>query len=87
MDCWYSSVCGEEICDKESCLDYNAMLRCFKVSGLPQSMWYKKNLTAPSVDAKAYRRLSEIKQQALMFAQGKNLVLQSPYCGNGKTSW
>ena len=87
MECWYKDVCNEEICDKESCLEYNAMLRCFKVSGLAQTLWYRKNLIAPSVDKQAYSRLNEIKQQALMFQQGKNLLLYSPYCGNGKTSW
>ena len=90
MECWYSKGCEDyntEECNLD-CHTYNSMLRAFQKSNLPKKYWVPFSLNVPSADAEVYATLSKIKSTIDEFVhEGKNLLLISPKCGNGKTSW
>lgn len=95
IDCWYyddSQVgClkaqGSAWCD-ENCPIYKTVLSHFKKSNLPEKYWYPFTLHNVEVDKLEIKKLVSIRDNLSEFVNaGKNLLLQSDKCGNGKTSW
>lgn len=99
-DCWYfiepnaempMGGCvqskGQEWCDKY-CPIFKNMKAAFENSGLPEQYWYPFTLKNVTVDKQETSRLVEIRSNLKEFVDsGKNLLIQSSKCGNGKTSW
>lgn len=96
-DCWYyynednKDICckGQDIqwCD-ENCPIYKNMKANFEKSNLPELYWAPFKLNSTPKDKKEIVKLVEIRKNLANFvAEGKNLLLQSSKCGNGKTSW
>lgn len=100
INCWYCYIAekkdeedkclkGKPIdwCD-EHCAIYRSMKNAFSGSNLPQKYWYPFSLKNIPVDSKGIAQINEIRQNIDTFVNGgKNLLLQSNQCGNGKTSW
>lgn len=97
-DCWYYNIAeqGKEECLKDMNLDwcdeycpiYKNMKANFENSNLPEKYWNAFSLKRVDVDSVSISRLSEIRKNLQQFvSEGKNLLLQSSKCGNGKTSW
>lgn len=92
-DCWYweedTMYClkgqNQEWCD-ENCPIYKNMKSNFEVSNLPRKYWYGFTLKKVKADAEEIDRILAIKSNLKNFvAEGKNVLLQSSKCGNGKT--
>lgn len=99
-ECWYyiepneelelGGCCknkSEEWCD-ENCPIYKSMKNCFVKSKLEKKYWYPFNLKMVEKDKGVVSKIIEVRNGLNDFVkQGKNLLLQSANCGNGKTSW
>ena len=91
-NCWYKTEEGciknpDTICS-ESCPIFRNMLRSFQNSRLEQKFWFPFALKSIDVDKKETQKLVDIRQNIEQFVvQGKNLLIQSSNCGNGKTCW
>lgn len=99
-DCWYfiepyeemplggcQQGKSEEWCD-EHCPYFKSMKTAFSNSNLDEKYWYPFNLKQVAIDKGAVQKVMEIRSNLDEFvSQGKNLLLQSSKCGNGKTSW
>lgn len=92
-DCWY---CIEDECSKgyqvewcdEHCPIFKNMKAAFTNSNLEQQYWYPFTLKQVSIDKKAVEEVRNVRDNLVNFvAEGKNVLLQSSKCGNGKTSW
>ena len=78
---------SEEWCD-EYCPIYKSMKSCFEKSGLEPTFWYPFNLKMVEKDKNVVSQIIQIRDSLNDFVkEGKNLLLQSAKCGNGKTSW
>lgn len=78
---------GKEWCD-EHCPIYKNMKSAFAKSGLEPQFWYPFTLKQVSIDKQAVNKLAEIRKNLTSFVnEGKNVLIQSSKCGNGKTSW
>lgn len=99
-NCWYcymaTSNSEEDKCLKgtniewcdEHCPIYKNMKAAFTNSNLEEKFWYPFNLKQVSVDKNAVQQVMSIRDNLSEFvAGGKNVLLQSSKCGNGKTSW
>lgn len=98
-NCWYCTVsetedtveCGKgqnvEWCDV-NCPIYKNVKANFEKSGLPEKYWWPFTLKKTKADAEAIDKILGIKNNLAEFVEGgKNILLQSSKCGNGKTSW
>ncbi len=99
-ECWYyiepnqemptggCELCkAEEWCD-EYCPIYKNMKAAFTNSNLEEKFWYPFNLRQVSIDKNAVYQVMSIRDNLSQFvAEGRNVLLQSSKCGNGKTSW
>lgn len=88
-NCWYLKTCKDD-CDK--CTRYTQLKWQMDNSGLypsqqkPIKMCIIENINGE--DRKAYKRLSEIRQDITQFVdEHNNLYICSEQTGNGKTSW
>lgn len=99
-DCWYCYITDEigkeDKCLKEMNLDwcdehcpiYKNMKSHFENSNLPEKYWNPFKLKNVAQDKSNVAVITEIRNDLGKFVlQGKNLLLQSSKCGNGKTSW
>ena len=93
--CWYcideTNECKKEQniewCD-ENCPIYKNMKANFSKSNLPEIYWWPFSLKNTPVDKQATEKIIQIRNNLKEFvSEGKNLLLQSSKCGNGKTSW
>ena len=99
-ECWYCDIAiaiGEkdkcnkgyqtEWCD-EHCPIYRNMKCCFEASALPEKYWWPFSLKRSDIDKNAIKQIKDIREDLTDFVyEGKNLLIQSEKCGNGKTSW
>lgn len=69
----------------------SAQLDILESGNIPEIYWDEIRLTMRPVDAKAYKRLDEIKTNIISISEPninmKNLLICSNKTGNGKTSW
>ena len=90
-NCWYKDVCikyDSEICKDTLCVRYAKMKYLMESSLLTQYQQKIVQLVPDKCDLKAFAQLSEIKNNINEFVEmGKNLLITSPNCGNGKTQW
>lgn len=100
LDCWYciggtnaddfvGCAKGQNMqwCDA-NCPIYKNMKANFEKSNLPEKYWSTFGLNKTKADSQAIEKILEIKNNLADFvASGKNILLQSSKCGNGKTSW
>lgn len=92
-NCWYcldSEECAKgqnmDWCEP-NCPIYKNTKANFEKSNLPQKYWQKFTMRKTAVDSKAIETVLQIKDNLEEFIDdGKNLLLQSSKCGNGKTS-
>lgn len=83
--CWYKNVCKSECTD--TCIRYLEMQFLMDSSGLPENKQTPEKLS-PGSDLESFQKLQSIKDNIESFVvNGNNLLLTSPYTGNGKTSW
>lgn len=100
LDCWYCYMAvkrdEEDKCTKgyqlewcdEHCPVYKNMKSCFQASALPEKYWWPFSLKRSDIDKKAVQQIKDLRDELWEFvADGKNLLIQSEKCGNGKTSW
>lgn len=100
IDCWYCYMTetkdGENKCLKGNniewcdihCPIYKNMKAAFTNSNLEEKFWYPFNLKQVSIDKDAVQQVMSIRNNLREFvAGGRNVLLQSAKCGNGKTSW
>ena len=94
-NCWYcleaTGECAKgqnaEWCDF-NCPIYKNVKSNFLNSNLPEKYWWPFTLFKTKVDAQAIDDILDIKNNLANFVnEGKNILLQSSKCGNGKTSW
>ena len=90
-NCWYKSICKAGLCEKG---EDNFCVRHYKMHYLSAKALLegKERFTVPlypdAKDVPAYKRLAEIRSNIEKFVQdGKNLLIYSENCGNGKTEW
>lgn len=99
-DCWYYYIGATEDepetcikglnidwCD-EHCPIYKNMKAHFENSNLPEKFWNPFSLKSVPKDKAEIGKIIDIRNNLEDFvSSGKNLLLQSEKCGNGKTSW
>ncbi len=93
-NCWYideenNCLKGKEPqwCD-DNCPIYKNMRAHFESSNLPKRYWWPFTLKVPPVDKEAVNEIIQVRDNLSEFvSSGKNLLIQSSKCGNGKTSW
>ena len=85
-DCWYKKICHKKC--SESCIRFICMRTLFENSRIPEYMWKNKNLECSELDRKAFEQLHAIEDNVEVFVDaGRNVLIHSEICGNGKTSW
>lgn len=93
--CWYcideTNECKKdqniEWCD-DNCPIYKNMKANFSKSNLPELYWWPFSLKSTPADKQAVEKIMQIRDHLSGFVdEGKNVLLQSSKCGNGKTSW
>lgn len=93
IECWYYQ---QDECNKGYQLDwcdvhcpiFKNMKAAFSNSNLDEKFWYPFTLKQVSIDKNAVQQVISIRENLSEFvAEGKNVLLQSSKCGNGKTSW
>lgn len=94
-NCWYcledTTECAKgqnvEWCDT-NCPIYKNVKSNFQKSNLPEKYWWPFTLKKTKVDATEIDKILSIKTNLSQFVEeGRNVLLQSSKCGNGKTSW
>lgn len=89
--CWFKGVCSlymnEQKCNM-GCVRFMEFDSLYYQSGIPFKMQYPIVLRPESSDKEAFLRLRDIKDSIEDWvADGNSLLIYSPICGNGKTSW
>lgn len=85
-DCWYKKICNNEC--SEACMRFMCMKSLFDNSQIPEYMWKSKDLTCKELDRSAFEQLKTIEDNVELFVStGRNVLIHSETCGNGKTSW
>ena len=88
--CWYKNTCEIYKTEKCSifCRRYHDLHFQTAHSLLKPKQQYPQKMVTPKIDEDAFNRLSEIKKDIVNYVRsGKNLMIMSETCGNGKTSW
>lgn len=89
-NCWFKEKCellNTEDC-RETCRRYRYLDFLAESALLTKSQQHPPKLTCNETDEKQFIQLSEIKRDIENFVkEGHNLVIQSEFTGNGKTSW
>lgn len=86
-NCMYNEVCDYDLCSPV-CKRYCVTKYMLKESNIPENKWGINVLIPDDCDINAFTELSNIRSNIVEFVQdGKNLYLNSPICGNGKTTW
>lgn len=88
-DCWYNKVCNKEECDEDKfCIRHYKMSYLVNKSLLEGKQQYSIPLYPDKIDINSFTRLKEIQKDIYNFVvDGKNLLIYSEKCGNGKTEW
>lgn len=88
-DCWYKKVCSQDLCGEDAfCPRFYRMDYLVSHSLLQGKQRYSIPLYPDNIDINAFKRLKEIQQNINTFvSDGKNLLIYSETCGNGKTEW
>jgi len=89
--CWFNSVCSHynnpEKCYR-ACIRFMEFDYLYYKSHIPTKMQYPISLKPDKSDRESFLRLREIKDDIVNWVDGGNsLLIYSPQCGNGKTSW
>lgn len=85
-NCWYKKICNNEC--SESCMRFVCMKSLFENSHIPEYMWENKTLVCGENDKPAFDLLKGIEDNIEVFVEaGRNVLIHSENCGNGKTSW
>ena len=87
--CWYKKVCATEPCNEETfCVRHFKMDYLVSHAGLEGKQRYSIPLYPDAVDVPAFTQLKQIQESINDFVStGKNLLIYSGNCGNGKTEW
>lgn len=90
-NCWYKKICNANLCDTG---DENFCARHYKMHYLTAKAMlegkerFTSTLQPEPVDLGVFHRLAEIRSSIWQFvADGRNLLIYSQNCGNGKTEW
>lgn len=92
-DCWLRDSCKakkKQACSSCDlfCVKLFKLTELFKNSLIPKTQWKEVSLYTEGVDSEAYSSLNSIREDAGGFINnGKNLLIYSSICGNGKTAW
>lgn len=88
-DCWYKKVCQQGECaDDVFCIRHYKMDYLVSKATMEGKQRYSIPLYPDDKDRKSYIRLKEIQTNIGEFVlDGKNLLIFSKICGNGKTEW
>lgn len=89
ITCWYKKVCEQKHCGAEDfCIRHRKMDYLVTMSTLTGKMRYSIPLYPDTEDKDAFMRLKTIQASIKDFVfDGKNLLIYSRNCGNGKTEW
>ena len=87
-NCWYKKVCQAECSPETFCTRHYKMSNLVSNALLEGKQRYSIPLFPEKVDLGAFTRLKEIQNDINNFVKdGKNLLIYSENCGNGKTEW
>ena len=88
-DCWYKKVCSQDLCGEDDfCIRFYKMDFLVSKALLEGKQRYSISLYPDTIDIDAFVRLKEIQKDINHFvSDGKNLLIFSETCGNGKTEW
>ena len=88
-DCWYLKICNQDDCDTEKfCIRHYKMSYLINKALLEGKQQYSIPLYPDDIDRNSFIRLKEIQNDIYNFViDGKNLLIYSEQCGNGKTEW
>lgn len=92
MICWYEKTCKrkDDICrglkDCENCTRYLQMRLQTEMANIPGEFPIEHRLDETRQDLQAYITLKQLDIQDFV-VNGRSLVIESKYCGNGKTTW
>lgn len=90
-NCWYKTICNADLCDPDEehfCVRHYKMHYLVSKALLEGKERFTKKLYPEEVDKPSYKRLAEIRGDIENFvADGRNLLIYSENCGNGKTEW
>ncbi len=88
--CFLYDICNHKDCDKDFCIRKYKMDSLYSAALITDSQ--KRHIAlridSDGTDLAEFQQLVEIEKNIESFiAEGKNLYLHSPNCGNGKSSW
>lgn len=87
-NCWYKKVCQTECNEDDFCIRHYKMSSLVHNALLEGKQCYSIPLYPEKVDLEAFTRLKAIQKDINNFVKdGKNLLIYSENCGNGKTEW
>lgn len=90
-NCWYKSICNSGLCETDEehfCIRHYKMHYLVSKALLEGKERFTNTLTPDIRDEKAYKELANIRTNIENFVtDGKNLLIYSQNCGNGKTEW
>lgn len=90
-NCWYKKICNANLCglgDENFCARHYKMHYLTAKAMLEGKERFTTQLQPEPIDLGAFKRLAEIREGINSFvADGKNLLIYSQNCGNGKTEW
>lgn len=88
--CWFKSICSLYNGEKcyRGCMRFMEFDYLYYQSCIPLKLQYPIELRPDKADKEAFLRLKQIKEDIVEWVAGGNsLLIYSPQCGNGKTSW
>ena len=89
-DCWFNKVCDKydtQQCN-EKCSRYCNLHFLAEHSLLSKKQQHPISLKVPLLEQASVNKLVDIRTDIVNFVkQGNNLLIQSPYTGNGKSTW
>lgn len=92
MECWFEKRClrKDTICNNlkecNNCTRYLQMKLQTEMANIPGEFPIEHRLDETKRDLQAYITLKNLDVQDFV-VNGKSLVIESPNCGNGKTTW
>lgn len=88
-DCWYKKVCQQDMCNADTfCIRHYKMDYLVAHATMEGKQRYSIPLYPDSSDIEAFKHLKDIQNSIKEFvSDGKNLLIYSEHCGNGKTEW
>jgi DNA replication protein DnaC len=90
QECWFNKVCNNyntPLCN-DKCSKYCNLHFLAEHSLLTKKQQHPISLKVPLLDKDEINKLVDIRTNIVDFVKsGKNLLIQSPYTGNGKSTW